>query len=319
MPERRRNHEQAYRYRSAVPWRPARAHRRQPGRDDADLAGTNQRIQRPAVPGAGLHRLDGRTTHPATAAVKAVRDLGKDNGFTVQSNGDPLQFVEENLKRFRTVIFLNTSGDVLTADPAGRLRGVLHDRRRFLGDPRGDRDGARLGRSSPTSSARGRPVGPPSSRDDQGRRSRPRGVEEPSRVLDPDRRLVQLRRQRPRASATCWRPSSTGRPRCVRIQPWGVVDRHHGRHDGLDHPIAWCKDYQGGRSFYTGARQHAGQLRGPDRRRTSPGRSGGRPACRSGVQRLRRDGARELPADQGLCAAEPSASRSASTSCPTAA
>ena len=29
---------------------------------------------------------------------------------------------------------------------------------------------------------------------------------------------------------------------------------------GADHPVSWCKDYQGGRSFYTGARQHGGSF-----------------------------------------------------------
>ena len=35
---------------------------------------------------------------------------------------------------------------------------------------------------------------------------------------------------------------------------------------GANHPISFCKDYQGGRSFYTGARQHGRELR----RRHSP-------------------------------------------------
>ena len=37
---------------------------------------------------------------------------------------------------------------------------------------------------------------------------------------------------------------------------------------GFDHPIAWCKDYQGGRSFYTAGGAH--------RRRRSPSRPSGR-------------------------------------------
>ena len=30
---------------------------------------------------------------------------------------------------------------------------------------------------------------------------------------------------------------------------------------GFDHPVAWCKDYQGGRSFYTALGGSAAALR----------------------------------------------------------
>ena len=34
------------------------------------------------------------------------------------------------------------------------------------------------------------------------------------------------------------------------------IDGIAGGTMGADHPVTWCKDYQGGRSFYTGARRH---------------------------------------------------------------
>ena len=69
---------------------------------------------------------------------------------------------------------------------------------------------------------------------------------------------------------------------------------------GADHPVSWCKDYQGGRSFYTGARQHR-RRRSTRRLDDAPqGRDQlGRGHERPGLQRLRRDRARELPAGQG--------------------
>ena len=76
---------------------------------------------------------------------------------------------------------------------------------------------------------------------------------------------------------------------------------------GADHPVSWCKDYKGGRSFYTARRQH--------RRRASPTPTSGSTStgaidwaagqCRPGLQRLRRDRARELPAGQDQRPAEP--------------
>ena len=72
-----------------------------------------------------------------------------------------------------------------------------------------------------------------------------------------------------------------------------------GGTDGFDHPIAWCKDYQGGRSFYTGAGGTADAFADG----TSVAQLAGALDCggRHGehdLQRLRRHRAGELPADQ---------------------
>ena len=88
---------------------------------------------------------------------------------------------------------------------------------------------------------------------------------------------------------------------------------------GADHPVSWCKDYQGGRSFYTALGNTAAaydaqlttHLQGRDRL--------GRRPERPGLQRLRRDRAAQLPADEDLARRRTSTSRSASTSSRTAA
>ena len=46
---------------------------------------------------------------------------------------------------------------------------------------------------------------------------------------------------------------------------------------GSDHPITWCKDYQGGRSFYTGLGDTPASSPRPTCGRTSAVRSSGRP------------------------------------------
>lgn len=48
--------------------------------------------------------------------IAAIRRLGQENGFTVEATEDASAFSETNLGRFRAVIFLSTTGDVL--DPA---------------------------------------------------------------------------------------------------------------------------------------------------------------------------------------------------------
>jgi len=48
------------------------------------------------------------------AAVKAVREIGRDGGFSVVASPDPGLFTADSLARFRAVVFLNTApGDVL--------------------------------------------------------------------------------------------------------------------------------------------------------------------------------------------------------------
>jgi len=48
--------------------------------------------------------------------IAAIRKLGQANGFTVDTTEDAGAFTSKNLARYRAVVFLNTTGDVL--DPA---------------------------------------------------------------------------------------------------------------------------------------------------------------------------------------------------------
>ena len=75
---------------------------------------------------------------------------------------------------------------------------------------------------------------------------------------------------------------------------------------GHDHPVSWCKDWQGGRSFYTALGNTAASFDEPELRTHLGGAiTWAAGQLRPGLQRLRRDGPRQLPADQDLCAAEP--------------
>jgi type 1 glutamine amidotransferase len=47
------------------------------------------------------------------AAVAALTELGSANGYTVEASEDPAMFTAANLARFRVVVFLMTTGDVL--------------------------------------------------------------------------------------------------------------------------------------------------------------------------------------------------------------
>src|SRR5690606_31249016 len=47
------------------------------------------------------------------AGIAAIQKLGREHGFLVDTTESATNFNEQNLKRYRAVVFLNTTGDVL--------------------------------------------------------------------------------------------------------------------------------------------------------------------------------------------------------------
>jgi putative heme-binding domain-containing protein len=64
--------------------------------------------------------------HEAIAAgVTAIRELGTEAGFSVDATEDATLFSPENLARYRALIFLNTSGDVLDDRQKAAFQGFI--------------------------------------------------------------------------------------------------------------------------------------------------------------------------------------------------
>jgi type 1 glutamine amidotransferase len=59
------------------------------------------------------------------AGIAAVRALGAAHGFTVTATEDPAAFTPAGLARFRAVVFLSTSGDVLGPDQRAALEAYV--------------------------------------------------------------------------------------------------------------------------------------------------------------------------------------------------
>src|SRR5919112_1323365 len=47
------------------------------------------------------------------SGIAAVKKLGQENGFAVDATEDASTFTDPNLKRYRAVVFMNTTGNVL--------------------------------------------------------------------------------------------------------------------------------------------------------------------------------------------------------------
>ena len=176
--------------------------------------------------------------HASTAAgVTAIRQLGQQLRFTVEVTDDNRKFDEPHLKQFRAVVFLNTSGDVLTDAQQAAFEAYYRDGGRFVG----------------IHSAIETETNWSSLTDVLGTRATGSSAEYPATLKVADR----------------VHPASETLPEYWnRVDQWynfssnvrgfshvlATVDEktYSGGTMGFDHPITWCKDYQGGRSFYTG-------------------------------------------------------------------
>jgi type 1 glutamine amidotransferase len=221
-----------------------------------------------------------RTTgfrHPSIEpAVQAIRSLGEENGFVVEHTEDPARFRSEELQRYDAVVFLHTTGDPLS-EPSqraaleefvragggfvgihaasdqndesratwpwyGRLVGAyfgghpLYDAR-----PEGD-ESCRLG---PVTSCHDGTVTVEDTAHPATSHLAERATTSPPTWVVYDELYGFDANPRAAAHVLLTLDESTylDDPRRIEFGPGRM---------GEDHPIAWCHDFEGGRSFYTG-------------------------------------------------------------------
>jgi uncharacterized protein len=61
--------------------------------------------------------------------ISTIQDLGAANGFSVTATEDPGAFTSQNLRKFEVIVFLNTTGDVLDPPQQNALRRHIHRRK----------------------------------------------------------------------------------------------------------------------------------------------------------------------------------------------
>ena len=242
--------------------------------------------------------------HASTnAGVTALRALGNDYRFTIEVTDDARKFDVPHLKQFRAVVFLNTTGDVLNATQQAAFEAYFHDGGSFVGihsaieaepgnqfftDLLGTRSSNETEVQSGTIKVADR--GHDASKD----------LPEYWTRTDAWYNFTSNVRGTSHVLATVVEDPFSAQPSGL------TLDGIAGGTMGADHPVAWCKDWKGGRSFYTSRRPYTLVVRRtclprPSRRR---GPMGGR-RLRSCLQRLRRHRPRQLPADKNQRAAEP--------------
>lgn len=171
------------------------------------------------------------------AGTGALRLLGGQAGYAVDATEDPAAFTSGRLSGYAAVVFLSTSGDVL--DDAGRdaLREYMAAGGAWLGIHGastteytwpyfGELAGARFDKHPP------------------GQQTATLTVEDPGHPA-----TSHL------PATWTWHDEwydfrSNPRPR-VRVLLTVDEATYEGGTMGQDHPIAWCREHAGGRSFYT--------------------------------------------------------------------
>ncbi len=172
--------------------------------------------------------------------VRTIQQLARGNGFTVTVTQDARAFTAANLARYRAVVFLNTTGDVLDAAQQTAFEGYMTAGGGYVGVHAAAETepdwpfyqtlvGAKVAAASPVGSRR---------------------------ISVADRA----------------HPSTETMPRNLTLtEEWydftgNVRGSSHvlatlDKPDFTDHPIAWCGDFRGGRSWYTGLGHTASSYR----------------------------------------------------------
>ena len=175
---------------------------------------------------------------PAAApGVAAIQALGYQRRFTVQVTDDPRKFDRAHLKQYRVVVFLNNVGDVLTDAQQAAFEDYYRDGGGFVAvhsaieaEPQWSFLSDVLGTRATGASA----VAPATIK--VADRVHPASEVLPERWNRTDR----------------WYNFASNVRGLSHVLATVDEKTYTGGSMGFDHPITWCKDYNGGRSFYTG-------------------------------------------------------------------
>jgi len=171
------------------------------------------------------------------AGITAIQQLATQNNFTVETTEDAAQFNATNLARFQAVIWLSTTGDVLNASQQTAFENYIRSGRGYVGiHAAADTEygwawyGGLVGAYF---------------------QSHPAIQNATVRVEDRTHpSTASLPATWPRNDE--WYNYRTNPRSQVHVLATLDESTYSGGSMGADHPIAWCRAYDGGRSWYTG-------------------------------------------------------------------
>jgi PKD repeat protein/plastocyanin/type 1 glutamine amidotransferase len=186
-----------------------------------------------------------------TAGLAAIEALGTDNGFDVDDTANAGDFTANNLAQYRAIVFLGNSGDALSTAQETALQAYIQNGGGFVGiggaaeaEPGSTFFGNLIGARPATAS----PTGTSEQIVAVGDRVHPA-----TKGLPLEWRRTDVWYQ--------WQQRPTGQVHTVARYHAPNAPAGDGTNvGGTDWPISWCRDFQGGRSFYTGMGRTAGSF-----------------------------------------------------------
>jgi PKD repeat protein/type 1 glutamine amidotransferase len=173
------------------------------------------------------------------AAVAALEAAGREHRFHVDVANESSVFNDRTLARYRAVVFVNVVGDVLTDDEQAAFERYHGDGGSFVGIHAAI--GAEPGWSFMT--------------DVLGTRASGAAAEASNAIIKVADRVHDASKTLPeywRHGAEKYFNYEQNVRGVSHVMATVVEKTYSGGTMGADHPVAWCKDYRGGRSFYTG-------------------------------------------------------------------
>ncbi|MEV7084918.1 ThuA domain-containing protein [Streptomyces sp. NPDC093085] len=169
--------------------------------------------------------------------IKALKELGKTTGITVDATEEAGQFTTNNLARYDAVVFLSTTGDVLNADQQKAFENYVSTGGGYMGvHAAADTEyewkfyGGLVGAYFD---------------------SHPAIQSATVRVEDHDHPATAHLDNTWQRTDEWYNYRTNPRDQARVLATLDETTYNGGTMKG-DHPIAWCQTYQGGRSFYTG-------------------------------------------------------------------
>ena len=214
----------------------------------ASVACSAHRRDAPRTPPSRCSSSTGRRTRRSTPASPRSRRSAPTTTSTSRPTQDAATSRAGNLGQYRAIVFLGNSGDQLNAAQETALQAYIQDGGGFVGI-----GGA--AEAEPGSTFFGNLIGarPP-------RAARPARAEQVVAVGDRVHPATGLPLEWTRQDVWYqWQTRPTGQVHTVARYHAPDAPAGDGTNTGgTDWPISWCRDFQGGRSFYTGMGRTAG-------------------------------------------------------------
>ncbi|MBB6435951.1 ThuA domain-containing protein [Streptomyces candidus] len=169
--------------------------------------------------------------------ISALRELGAANNFTVTATEDPTAFTPAHLAGFESVVFLSTTGDVLNATQQSAFEGYIAAGGGYVG----------IHAAADTEYDWAWYAGLAGALFQSHPHIQPATVKVEDRAHDATAHLGPTWQRTDE-----WYDYRSNPRTSAHVLASLDESSYSGGGMGGDHPIAWCKDYQGGRAFYTG-------------------------------------------------------------------